>query len=258
MTPTRLFFSVVFSFWLVMMSLLVRQEILEIDAAGSRVPLDYLVRLMVENEQDSHLEVLRNDALMGSFHVGASTRAGIPKDQYALRIMLNTLVELPNYAPIRLVAEVEFFVDRESLAIRRIKGWSRVRNEDESSTFDLDFEKREVSFSLGGGLDEVTWAGSFEDASKEMMAELGTAPTMQSIVLSVVDQIGRETDAPMPQASITRIKVRGEEVQVYRLLFDKDGLRADIFVNLVGQVLLVRTPFDLELRTDDDVEVPPL
>jgi len=259
MTLPRLLYAICFSFWLVMMSLLVRQEVFQIEGAGRKVPLDFLFRLMLDQGQTSNLQIYQDGSVIGSLEVGPALRAGIPEHQYAVRIFANTLVRLGQEEPFRFVSEIEFFLNKETLAVERILGWSRVRKISETARFEVDFATRIVTFTLGGHDSLESWTGSFQEASDEIMTELGATPAMQLVARAAVERFAAQPELEeLPRALITTIQVRDESVETYRILINREGLRSDIFINLVGQILLVRTPFGFELSTDEDVEAPSL
>jgi len=240
----RLLFIGIAGFWITMTTLLVRMQIAPRDSSLSQIPPVHILRVMFEHEQSSDLNVSSGGLRYGSIVVRPSID---PESGQRLLFYGGSTLLRASYLPHdRLSLEGQLTLDPK-LQIRAASG---------------SLSLREGKMKIGYTYDQTqkTFAYSLEEDARIVRSETvvldrpGLDDLLRSVDIdpAIVDSTVASASAPTLTAHYSKFKYREEQVDAYCLVLKRENTTlAEIFVSQLGQILLVKTPFGLQLAPNE-------
>ena len=239
----RLVFAAIVLFWLTMTTLLVRMQIRPEDSALREVPPARVLSLIFEHEQPSNLNIKSGELRYGAISVYPKSRENGTR---VIDYGGNTLLRAPYLPHDRLAIEGQLGFDT-NLRLQSAQGSLALRDDGTSLSYRIDPAKKTLEYSLeqkGTTYRRDTIA--LDRAGLDRLApELGIDPSMLESAMSSSSGVSLT-------AHYSHFGYREERVESYSLVLKRENTTLiEIFVSQLGQILLVKTPFGLELAPGD-------
>lgn len=236
----RLFIVGIVGFWLTMTTLLVRMQIAPRDSSLSHIPLAHILRILFEHEQASDLNVSSGGLRYGSIVVRPSIDPD--NDQRLLFYGGSTLLRASYLPHDRLSLEGQLTLDPK-LQVLAATGSLTLREGQMKLSYIYDQTQKTFTYALEEGARIVR-------SETVVLDRPGLDNLLRSLDIdpAIVDSTVASTSAPTLTAHYSKFNYREEQVDAYCLVLKRENTTlAEIFVSQLGQILLVKTPFGLQL-----------
>ncbi len=240
---SRVFFAAIVIFWLTMTTLLVRMQVRPEASALREVPPSRVLALLFEHQQTSSLNFRHADLRYGGISLNPVTEEnGTQVLKYGGNVLLRA-----SYLPhdrLSIGGQLRFGDD---LHLSGAQGSLGLRDAKTRVVYQFDQSARTLDYTLERG-GEAYRRGSIaldKPGLERLATELGLDPGM-------LDTAFASGSAIELTAHYSTFGYREEKVDAYSLVLKRGNTTlAEAFISQLGQVLLVKTPFGLELAPDD-------
>lgn len=262
MSPTRFVIAgLIITFWGVMTGLLLKREF---GTAGEllRLPPEHLLELMFRHEQSSSLIISNNDTQVGTLNFFPTRHAPNPEvpelNTHQLRAMTNVGITLPGGDKRRLVANLRFHLN-DKMQMEELSWIVVLRSTKKNGNADI---RSEGLYRMKDATYEVTISEGdvLLHKNEGPLSGLLELPELRSLGIdpAAFADIAKQSS---PEFTIhrTRIELQGEEMEAYRLTLNQAGGQVgEIYMNQIGQVLMIRTMFGYSAQSGDGLEIDSL
>ncbi len=239
----RLIFAVIIVFWLTMTTLLVRMQIQPEASVLREVPPARVLALLFEHGQSSTLSIKHNRLTYGTVSINPVIEAN---GERILRYGGHALLRASYLPHDRLSLEGEMNFD-PALEVTEARGSLGLRDQRTRFIYRLNSAAHSLKYSLEmeGEIYRDGTISLRRNDLERLAADLGVDP-------AILETASASGGSVKLSAHYSTFGYRDEKVQAYSLIIQRENTTlAEIFVSQLGQVLMVKTPFGLELSPSD-------
>lgn len=239
----RLVFAGIAVFWLIMSTLLVRMQLQPETSALREVPPARVLAVLFEHQQSSTLGLRHQRLHYGTVSVHPSIGS---HQERVLKFGGSTLLRASYLPHDRLSLEGEMKFD-PALALIEARGSFELR--DQATRFSYRFDSSAQSFVYSIERNGTVFRKGDISLQKGALARLATDVGIDPAMLDTISSSG---DSVTLSAHYSTFRYRDEKVEAYSLVLQRDHTTlSEIFISQLGQILMVKTPFGVELLPTD-------
>jgi hypothetical protein len=250
----RIFAAAIIGFWLVMMTMLIRSELLETSSLAYSVPVETVMQKMFEGEEPSDLVIDYNGARVGHCSLQVTKDRKSPTPRYS--VMTELLLDFEVFGrSVRMQSRTDSEFDNK---YQMTKFTSRTTTGDSQLEASGDFTSKEVqlAFKLGDVVEKhklpfsmlenmgPSGAMGLFGMSGMQLPQGGNAEFAKS-ALSALDTKNRGPVTTVQEKSLMLGHGREQALMVYTK-YD-ESLWTKMYVNRLGEVLKVETSFGVTM-----------